>query len=563
MANAGLAPVIPVIMLLAAALFLSPGRGLLSARYWGVLAVAVVAGVAVTIPSLDRAPAGRAFWPWGPPTLFGEPLAFRLGDMAALFVWAVCLLSLSWALSFWHDEETARQEMPLSAPALGLSAVALLLLLSANWPTLVAAAILFDVTMFLRLARPQATDDTARRFLAIILLSDLALVATAYLSRLYPAGEALWTIPSVAEMEVGGEREILPVIAGGLLALAALLRLGVYPLDGWLRSVRAEDGPGERLALLIYRSVGLYLWLVAAAQGILPGPWGTPIMIVAALSMMATAILIWQTETCREGLVYLPSFLASQVVLAALLTGQSGLGVILVLSGNLLLSSAVLSLGTGGVGLKRPAIFLSLPVILAAVSLVGLPLTPGFIGRAALYRLALGQGNVWLIFAMLLGETLVFNALWRWLGPGDRPAEQPTGKPFPFLLRPVASYLPALSLLLLGTLGDFVGEGGGVALPGLAGTFQALDPLLLMALLLPFPLAYWLERQQVFARSLGGKLRRVVEVTLRLDWAGRALADSLSRAGKAAMLLWNVLEGEHYLGWGLVAALIVLLFLVS
>jgi hypothetical protein len=577
MAGGNLAPVIPAAILIVTASFLALVGRLIPARYRGILTTIASTGAVITVPFLDRTPGGRAFWPWGPPTLFGGPLAFRLSDLAVPFVVAVCLLNLAGTLAAWHDDELRPSRKPsASGKTLGLSASALLFLLAANWLTLVVAALIFDVMLLLWLARRRPAGGIVERFLLAISISDLALVATAYLSRLYPAGELLWPIPSVSEGNAS-----LPAVAGGILALAALLRLGAYPLDSWLRPGEpvppADEGICfERLALLMARSLGLYLWLLAAAQGVIPGPWGGIILLLAVLGMSATAILTWHAEGYRQGVAYLTAFLASQAVLAVPLMGQSGLGVILVLSGNLLLGTAILSLGpvslawmkaASGATLRGRSFLSSLPVVLAGASLVGLPVTLGFIGRVALYRLALSGGNALLIFIMLFGEVLVFSALWRWLRSDDSPAGQPAGRLFPFLLRPIAACSLALPLLLFGLspplLEQLMAEGSGFALPSLANTLQALDWPLVLTLLLPFPLAYWLERRHVFARSVASETRRLVGAALRLEWAEQTLADLLGRAGKTSMFLWNVVEGEHYLGWGLVLALGILLFLAS
>jgi formate hydrogenlyase subunit 3/multisubunit Na+/H+ antiporter MnhD subunit len=583
MESGDLAPVIPAGILIVVASLLALAGRLIPTRYRGILMTIAGVGATITIPFLDRAPGGRAFWPWGPPTLFGGPLAFGLSGLAAPFVVAVCLLNLAGTLAAWHDDELQpSRKLRASRRTLGLSAAALLFLLAANWLTLVVAAILFDAVLCLWLARRRPASGVVERFLLPTSIGDLALIATVYLSRLYPAEERLWPIPPVLSLNgvgVGEGSASLPFVAGGLLALAALLRLGAYPLDGWLRPggpvSDADEGigsdPGDRLALLVARSLGVYLWLLATAQGIIPGPWGGLILLIAVLGMSLTAILTWHAERYREGVAYLTSFLVSQVVLTAPLMGQSGQGVILVLGGNLLLGIAILSLGPISVARIRAggrSLFLSLPVVLAAASLIGLPLTLGFIGRVALYRLALSDGSVLLIFVMLFSEVLVFSALWRWLRSDDSSGGQAeAGRLFPSLLRPVAACSLGLLLLLFGVspplLERLVGEGSDIALPNLAHTLQALDLPLTLTLLLPFPLAYWLERRHVFARSVAGEARRMVEVALRLEWAERTLADLLGRAGKVLMLLWNVVEGEHYLGWGLVLALGALLFWAS
>jgi hypothetical protein len=578
MLTGGLAPITPALILfLGVLLQIFPGW-LMPRRWQGALAVLVAAGGIVVVPFLDRVPEGRPFWPWGPPMLFGDPLAFGLDALAAPFVVGIGLLNLTGALVSWHEAEGGQlYAAPLLQPGRAspkfsslmlLSFAGLLFLLAANWPTLVVSAALYDVTLTLLFVQEcrQPSGGAVRRFLLPVFAANLALMAAAVLAWRGGTEGALWETPMPAE-------------AGSLLVVAALLRMGCYPLHGWALSWRssARSAAGAVLPPLITRGLGLYLWTMAVAQGAISGPWIGPLLVIATVGLLASAMLAWGAEDYREGMAHLASYLVSEAVLVVPLLRGGSPEVILPLAVNLLFGLSVLSLGPlalgvlwralldrrggagSGAGEARfappgPALLSLLPATLVVASFLGVPLTPGFTVRLSLYRAALSYGDVLPLFALLFGEALSFAALLRWV----RSEEAPPGLS-PFLLQVVALALLALPFLIVGispaALEWLMGSASGTALPGLTELMQTLDLPLVGGLLLPLGLAYWLERRRVFIRSISSELHRLLGAMLRLEWAERTLAELLSQLGRALRLFWGVIEGEHYLGWGVILAL--------
>lgn len=330
------------------------------------------------------------------------------------------------------------------------------------------------------------------------------------------------------EIDLGIARLFLSLATGGSLllaeagleaglAVALWLRLGFYPLLESLIFHREEFFIYLALSLM----AGLYL-----AGPVLP----EAVRWLAVLTLLLNGLLTWLSDNRLSMLIHL----ALAEISLLLLIPEPGPGLSLAWGGGVVLSLAALWL------VEKPDWLAALPAACATLTLAGLPFSLAWPGRNALY----GAVGPFILSGVVVAEGLALSGLvlyWRRAWPLARPdlagwrwLQTPALILVPFLL-------PGLGPWLLARL-------GGLAMSP-AGWSPAAWPLAVA-----IGGAIGLDHYR--ARLLARWPLTFAGVTGRLRAGGRAIPPVLDGAGKILLRGRVLLEGQHYMGWALLIALI-------
>lgn len=417
--------------------------------------------------------------------------------------------------------------------------------------------------------------------------SDVLLVARAREPRvpqgavqggLVAAGSLLFTLAIYITDAAGVTAPLanapLPTEAAVLLGLAAALRMAVYPLHQWLMGSQGTARTLGTELLLCGASLVTGGWLLgrlheAEAGRFLVASFWPPLLVflalvagLAAWAMREADCLVLLTSS-RGGWLWLV------LAMAAPGLGRDALGWGLV--------TAVLSIALFAVG---QVLYIQwgwrLPLFLSVGLLVGGPLLAGLPVRA----LAPAQGlPLWLLLvaADALVVATVLAPLYRPRavaneGPRQPAAGRPPWSPAPSLVFspsgsaswmnwPLVRLLVAFGLLAVPA---FVWGLRPELLAQLAGFGVSLT---LVEALRVTPLAQWLAMALVLALAFGlawaaaqpelTRGRGQLGAFLRLDWALDAGLNLLTWLGNVVRMLLRTVEGEGYLGWMALLALLI------
>jgi hypothetical protein len=556
-----------------------------------LLALLLVAGAGITLILLRRLPptAGDAFrnthWSWQPLTVAGSELSWQLDGWSWLVALLLILvLAAGLLLQEVQATPTGQQQTPR---LLYLGATALAFVSAANPVTLAACWVLMDAALALRL-NPGLNAQTAGRAWSLLSLTSLLMLAVLLL-----LGEAGIRTPLATgpfdRMELA------------LLWLAALVRAGVYPFHLWLTGQDRLE-PGNRIALhLIVPLTGL--WLLARAHGV-AGPAflrGAEWAGLGALALLGSGLAAWAAETRELAWRWVAINRASLVVMAAYTAGEAGppalaWALVTFCFGLTLLIASDQTRGRWG---------WSWSGWLGALVIWGLPGTPGFLARSALVLPVGAPGAVLLFVITVVAETLLVATLWRLVNreqPADAAAPaDPVGQPWPGSqsLTAAASSLPpppqpaprlglahlweqlwsdresVLSFAGLGVLlvllavpalawgvaprqlGSLLGQPGSGfnALPLvkiIIGARRSVWGTLILSGLLGVGLG--LMRKKVFAGMRGWQ--QGITSLVGLEWVYQASALGFAVGASGLRYFATLGEGQGYIGWLLLAALI-------
>jgi multicomponent Na+:H+ antiporter subunit D len=219
-------------------------------------------------------------------------------------------------------------------------------------------------------------------------------------------------------------------VAFAFLAVGLGLKMALFPLHAWLPSVYAQapaavavflSGAGTKigvyiLARIVYSVLGLTElfdsqgWLIAGAGG---------------LAMMVGSVLALMENDLRRMMAYSSVAQIGTMVLAIGFLTEGGLAAALTLMLGHALAKALLFMALGTVTIRTGNTELSemaglgraMPLTMAAfsigaLSLVGFPLTAGFVGKWMALAVALNEG--WEIAAGLIAVSSLLTAAYLW-----------------------------------------------------------------------------------------------------------------------------------------------------
>jgi len=434
---------------------------------------------------------------------------------------------------------------------LAVLAAALLFVNSGNLLTAILTWVLLDVCILLRsTTRPlvvEAGNETpVKHHRGLSLIGAMLLLIA-----LLPAGP---TGPG-QEFQNGS----LPVESVLLLALAALIRAGVYPFHIWLLPERRSpiDIAERLLEQMVPTLCGLWLlgWTYGLGRDYIL--LRLDVLAVFLLALLGSAVAAWTAKDQNDHHSFVLIASAGLAALTGALTYNEG-------PSAMIWPTTAFALG-GGLWLVGERVWQgwgwALPVSIGALTLAGVPLTPGFLAQPSLARLWAPGTVVQLLYLIyVVAQGFQIAALLRsWedveraeptsLYPGAKArllvASVALGLPLAvtgFLPRAIAA-MASMPNAIPPTLGDP---------PSVVAKEGAIWITLVAPLLLGFALV-WL-RPKIW-HIIGGGANQLHSL-IQLHW----LFDSGWWVLQYTSELWGnvtrVVEGAGYMGWLLVFALI-------
>ena len=530
---------------------------------------------------------------WRP--FLANDLVYHVDGLAFLFAALMALTGLaSVTLGLGRSEHS---DSPSHAALLALLVAGFSFVFSANLITLCLSWLVLDLAFLgaltasdrsesrvtsasgLEGGRPTVTNRIAPRVLRLSLLACLSLLAAALLLGHDGSLGDLDLAPALSNAQgIQAERSVsAPVF--GLILLAALMRVGLYPLNLWVPTDVDASLPARSQLHLVPASVGVYLLTrLSVWTGDVPGPvlssvevtsiggglpYGQVLAIAGCLAILVGALLAWAETDLVKSLSFIVVSQVGYVVASLAVAPPPAMVVVLLSSLN-----AILCLGLLFLSLDRSelgSLWARAATGLAIASLTGVPLTMGFVGRWHHYQFLLTGGNLAYLALSLLAEAFLFAALLRvWSASSIRvfPPE--------FAYRSssvVGAGLLAVPLLILGfyppVLRPLMETD---SFPSVADLLRSTGIVQWTVLLLPLLAGYLLRsegfrhyRRRIFdpAEDSWPKLT----AALRLEWLYDLIGGIIDRTAGALRIVGGVSEDSGYLGWIIVLGLLASLFL--
>lgn len=535
---------------------LAPAAGLLLSAF-------LLFGVVPLLPA-----AWRTRWGVGAPVLVG------LGLLAVLFV-PVSTRSDDFGqgldlLSGWNFSTTA-SVAALTVRADLLSLPFLLVMF------LVLLAITLIGVDIQQVSAPKILPVRVLGWLLMGVAATVLFVAANGLTVLYAVvafdviSAAYWI--SKGQRDVGVGRLFLGVFTGLALVLATLVRPNEWAIDQlvlgavlWLRlglfpmaefSVNKSWQDDERLAYLAL-SLGVGLYLVAR---LVQQPLPTLVLWLVAATMVLGGQSTWLTgKFSRDSATATPAQLREKRVQVVTWMGLT-LALLPLLAAPLSLPAATAFVV--GLTLSLVALWVTpalgypkfsegawswpyLPAVMATATLVGVPLSLGWYFRGASYQSMLRVDSIVMLLVVALAEALALSGLvfyWRWLVQSQ---EHSFRRSAVTILAMVPFLTPGLGPFILFSFINpqqpfFEFELSGNSVTVLVGV-----------VVLAVVLGHFRPQLQARLRLSSGPINERLFGGHLINWIGTAFFV----ISKSILRVQLVLEGQHYIGWALLAALV-------
>lgn len=348
-------------------------------------------------------------------------------------------------------------------------------------------------------------------------------------------------VPAEAKWELAAYPQAM-----GLLLMAALVQIGSWPAHHWLRGA---SNIGFMQTAVSALAGGMVLARLAATAI----PYSALFTLLAAISLLAGVYRLWLPTMAakREGVLLVAAGMLAQTAIwggqtAVLQTAVLQTAVLAEL--RLLVFAAPLLI----MALEQPPTgkWRKLPPLLAAGAFVGLPLTAGFTGHAALYGGLIADGRYILVAITALLQMVVLatllTAVLRPKTASTSTGSTSTGSASVIGLQDIGSGLLAAGLLSFQVNGWLD-----------AGAASWL--ILLVSFVGGGTLYYYMGSQPAWLSELPSTIAQAFAPTkpmLRGAQGGRRALTAVYNAINDAI---NILEGENGLLWLLVIGLLILL----
>ena len=493
---------------------------------------------------------------WGPLSAYGEPLEFSLDSLSFAFslllVGSLTVAGLSMMMRPIERFESVSALLLVEA-GIGVCAASNLLTLCLAWMLMDVALLSMDIVRV-----PDESIPHAARNVLVNLCSTLALIVVTTLT-LSQRGEG-----QLSGLALSG----LPL---KLLAIASLLRLGIYPLPGGLKR-RWE-------VYLASLCTGGYLWLrlITLSPGEFPGVGG--LVFLGCGSLVITGLLAGFSSDLATALPYVLSHGIAAFVLAPLLVPDSGYAIAFVTAINLALCLTLLRADAQVRPVSPWGRRARLPLMIALASLAGWPLTLGFIAHWSLLKLFWVMGPQSMVWLGSLSYLCCSIPLWQRFRYVLREIRDESALPRWGVQ--VAFFCAAAVAVVLVVAGIYLPFSGRTwsAWPEQSAAAVGLQPvsfgaliggsvatwavLALGAVIVPFVGSYAVQR--LWAAVPGGWVQRVdaTGALLELDWLYAAADRVLARIWSLSTRGLSLIEESLYLGWTLIWVLVVVLYLVG
>jgi len=469
-------------------------------------------------------------------SLFGSGLTFSLNQWGRL---GGLLLNGMIALN-----NLATLKHPTSRGGAVLSLIMLAasqgFILSSNLFTLLLCWGLMDIAL-LGLAGASATDlegtERATRGIALTQVAGLLVLIVALLTRREPS---------------------LALTSQVLLIIAAWIRMGAYPAQ--TRALRRESAPlSEMIAAHGLPLVaGLYMLIRVIEQGV---PLAGTFTAISAVVCLLTGFMAFQARDLRLALSYIVLNQASAAMLLLFVMGPAGALAAWVTIANVLLGVSCIgqtdyvfpvSLGRWG----------RVPVLIAFLSLIGLPLTAGFASRWVSLQGIIEQGDIGLALILSLsGALLAAPLIKRAHVIRSRAAVEVAdmGRAEWLSFGSTASMsVVILGLRVMPLLLRYV-RGGNLGVP--ASAASSPFALVLLGFVVPIVGGLILERLDLHLFECARRGISMVTAIMDLDWVYALLQLFTRNIMLPLRYVMHIVEEQVYLGWILLWALVILLWL--
>ena len=534
---------IPIIVLLAGTLALLLLNRAAGPRNRSPLVLLIIGGAfLVLLPIARDLPADGTISRWRP--FLGSDLVYHVDGLAFLFAALMALVALASIAPGLSRSEYP--EGPSHATLLALLAAGFSFVFSANLITLCASWVIFDLTFLWALAASDLGESRMSIIPRVLNLSCLACLSLLIAALLLGDDSLSLRSGSISA----------PV--WGLILLAALVRVGLYPLHLWIPIGVEASLPARSLLHLVPVSAGLYLLTRLSAWTDAGLPYGQALTVAGSLAYLAGALLAWIEADHSKTLSFVMISQVGYAIVSLAIAKPLTMVVVLSSSLNLVLCLGLLFLSQDRSELG--SLWSRAASGLAMASLAGVPLTLGFVGRWHLYHFLLTGGNLAFLALSLLAETLLLAALlkmWSAISIRVFPPELAYARS-----SVVGAALLAVPVLILGlhppVLRSLIVA---VSFPTLADLLRSTSVVQWVALFLPLLGGYLLHRhrRRIFdpVKTLWLKLAAV----LSLEWLYSLLGQIVAGAASALRIAGRVSEGGEYLGWIVVMGLLAFLFL--
>lgn len=548
---------IPIIVLLAGTLALLLSNRAAGPRNRSPLVLLIIGGAFLVLLFIARyLPVSGTISRWRP--FLGSDLVYHVDGLAFLFAALMALVGLaSIAPGLGRSEYP---EGPSHATLLALLAAGFSFVFSANLITLCASWVIFDVAFLCALAAsdrsgsrvtspPGLGGTEGGRLAKKIVPRVLNLSCLACLSLLIAA---LLLGDDSLSLRSGS----ISAPVWGLILLAALVRVGLYPLHLWIPIGVKASLPARSLLHLVPVSAGLYLLARLSAWTDAGLPYGQALTVAGSLAFLAGAVLAWIEADHSKTLSFIMISQVGYAIVSLAIARPPTLVVLPSLSLILCLGLLFLSQNRSELG----SLWARAASGLAMASLAGVPLTLGFVGRWHLYHFLLTGGNLAFLALSLLAETFLFAALlkmWSAISIRVFPPEFAYQR-----ASVVGAALLAAPLLILGlhpsvlrTLME------AVSFPTFADLLRSTSVVQWVALFLPLLGGYLLHRHRRRIFDPVEPFWLKLTTALHLEWLYSLLGQIAAGAAGVLRIVGRVCEGTGYLGWIAVVGLLAFLFL--
>ncbi|MEB3275684.1 MAG: monovalent cation/H+ antiporter subunit D family protein [Cyanobacteriota bacterium] len=429
---------------------------------WAVLALAMLLMQEVSTAGVLRYQLGGWAPPWG--------IEYRLDHLAAL---VQLLLALIAAVVFPYAARSLGEDSG-SARAGGVFAALLLLL--TGLLGIVATGDAFNVFVFLEISSLASYTLIAlgRRRRALVASFRYLILGTVGATFFLIGLGLLYALTGTLNMDDLAAR--MPPLAGSPAATTALffivaglgLKAAMFPLHQWLPDAYAEAPPAVSAFMAATSTkVALYalarfLFGVFGLEQLFDLPTLQPgLQWLAVAGMLGGSILALRAADIGRVLALSSVAQVGYILLGLALFSTAGVAAGLVHLFNHALMKGALFLALGAIihrhgsgeltrleGVAHAMPWTMAAFMLGAFSLIGVPLTAGFVGKWYLVMAVFDQGAWWLVAAILVSSILSVFYLWRIVEVAyRRPAVLPARAEAPPLL------LVPTALLALANLG--------------------------------------------------------------------------------------------------------------